>query len=234
MSIEYCGDSRREVERALNVARGAVNVARFDAERGISSPYGFRVLFKVDRSMYPVSYYLNSIYDLKGKINLKPAPYISSQPRFACVNPDSATQFENLNLGYDPWQKCGQQVRSQEPLQAFYAKGTAYIFLCPSFLDQAPAPSGTHCPMVVDNQFFGDKNAFYRNYQMYTLLYELIVFYLGINALDSASVPKEVFDWNLCVRFSMRDSIRNPTNLLLYTACESPFTKYALAPHLLI
>ncbi|CAD6572865.1 MAG: hypothetical protein ASARMPRED_005751 [Alectoria sarmentosa] len=81
-----------------------------------------------------------------------------------------------------------------------------------------PAPAGNHCPTVVDNTFVGDVNVFYRNYQMYTLIYELIRFYLQKKSLGIKSLPKEVFDWNHCVAYSVESSLKNPTNLLLYIA----------------
>lgn len=66
-----------------------------------------------------------------------------------------------------------------------------------------------------------DVDVFYRNYQMYTLMYELLRFYLPKNALGPRSLPKEVFDWNHCVAYTIESSVKNPTNLLLYIACMS-------------
>ena len=108
------------------------------------------------------------------------------------------------------------------PHQAFSAFGTAYIFLCPGFHDQTLAPVGSHCPSVVNNRFVGDVEIFYRNYQMYTLLYGVVCFYLQKNVLGPRSPPKEVFDWDQCVGCGVVDSGRNPTNLVLYTACRLP------------
>ena len=62
--------------------------------------------------------------------------------------------------------------------------------------------------------------ALYEDYQIYTLLYELIRFYLGWSGLGPETNPKEVFDWNLCVRYSMDASILNPTNYVLYAASK--------------
>lgn len=66
-----------------------------------------------------------------------------------------------------------------------------------------------------------DVDVFYQNYQMYTLMYELLRFYLPKNALGPRSLPKEVFDWNHCVAYTIESSVKNPTNLLLYIACMS-------------
>ncbi len=219
--VEGWGDELHNVQRAYNLARAAASVAKADVFRGANSPYGFRAMFKSDRSKYPVSYYLNMIVDSKGVMNLKPHVASATPPRFACVQRNSVTVYQHLRLGYDPWQRCARPWPSQRSPQTFYAVGTAYIFLCPEFRHPAPAPVGNHCPTVVDNKFVGDVNVFYRNYQMYTLLYELLRFYLQKNALGRTSLPKEVFDWNHCVAYSIESSVKNPTNLLLYIACRS-------------
>lgn len=217
--VEGCGDEMRNVERAYNLARAAARVAKADVFRGTGSPFGFSAMFKSEASMYPVSYYLNMIYDSKGLINLKPDIAHAIPPRLACVQRNSASIYKGLRLSYDPWERC-HHPRSTQMSQSFYAVGTAYIFLCPIFHQQAPAPAGNHCPTVVDNKFVGDVDVFYRNYQMYTLLYELIRFYLQKNALGIISLPKEVFDWNHCVAYSTDSSVKNPTNILLYIACR--------------
>lgn len=124
-----------------------------------------------------------------------------------------------LNLGYDPWHKCLVGGPRSTPLQAFYAEDTIYTFLCPAFFVQ-PQVSTFHCPSITDNTFSGDPGLFYRNYQTYILLYQLIRFYLGDNALTSRSDPREQLDWNDCVRLDTLNSILNPTNLQIYTACK--------------
>lgn len=219
--VEDCGDERRIVHQAYNLARAAVNVAKADVVRGAHSPFGFSAMFKSDRSKYPVSYYLNMIFDSKGLINLKPDMAHATPPRLACVHENSASVYKGLQLKYDPWQRCIHPWPGQRSLRIFYAVDTAYIFLCPDFHYQAPAPAGSHCPMVEDNKFVGDVDVFYRNYQMYTLMYELIRFYLQKNALGSESLPKETFDWNECVAYGIESSVKNPTNTLLYIACRS-------------
>ena len=193
--------------------------AKADVLRGAHSPFGFSAMFKNDNSKYPVSEFLNKMYYLQGLRDLKPDMGQYTSPRLACVQRDSATVFQSLQLGYDPWQRCqGRRSSRKAPSQAFYAFGTAYIFLCPNFQDQAPAPGGRHCPVVMENIFIGNVNNFYRNYQMYSLLYGLIRFYLQEDALRSRTFPKEAFDWNQCVGYDPRSSMKNPTNFLLYIA----------------
>ena len=226
--VEGCGDEMQNVNCAYNLARAAANVAKADVFRGTDSPFGFSAMFKSDRSKYPVSHYLNMIYDSKGLINLKPDIAHANPPRLACVHQNSATVYKGLQLGYDPWQRCSHPWPAQRSPQTWYAVGTVYIFLCPDFHYQAPAPAGNHCPTVVDNTFVGDVNVFYRNYQMYTLIYELIRFYLQKKSLGIKSLPKEVFDWNHCVAYSVESSLKNPTNLLLYIACRSHLSFFCL------
>ena len=215
--IEQCGGDEQTVQRASNLAKAAVNVARWDAALGTDSPHGFTAMFKADVSKHQVLLYLNDIYESEGLTGLKPDSAQATSPRLACVRPDSATVYRDLKLTYDPWKRCqNRQTRHPSSLNAFYTVGTAYIFLCPDFLNQALAPLGNHCPTVVDNVFTGNVDVFYRNYQMYQLLYQLIRFYLQRNTL-----APENFGWNRCVGINIESSVRNPTNFLLHIACKS-------------
>ena len=215
--VEQCGHDEQTVERAGNLARAAANVARFDATRGTHSPHGFTAMFKQDVLKYQVSLYLNHIYEFQGLGDLRPDPAHATSPRLVCVQPDSATVYRSLRLTYDPWVRChNRQTRHQSSRNAFYTIGTAYIFLCPDFLTQALAPMGNHCPTVEDNMFVGNADVFYRDYQMYQLLYQLIRFYLQRDTLRP-----ELFSWNQCVAMDIESSSRNPTNFLLYIACKS-------------
>ena len=215
--IEHCGDDEPTVERARNLARAAANVARVDAARGTASPHGFTAIFKQDALKYEVSHFLNAIYGFQGIRGLKPDPAQATSPRLVCVQPDSATIYQSLKLHYDPWVRChSRQTRHPSSRNVFYSFETAYIFLCPDFLNQPLAPMGNHCPTVVNNVFVGDVDVFYRDYQMYQLMYQLIRFYLQRNTLFV-----ERFSWDQCVGMDIESSARNPTNFLLYIACKS-------------
>ena len=211
------------VKRAFSAAQDTTNQARFDVRYGTDSRYGFNAMFKTGRAVGPVVHYLSSIRDYTGSIDLKPQPLKATPPRFVCVSPDTRRIYTNIGLDYDPWLRCQNPVPGGPPRNAFYADGTAYIFICPRFLTQPlePLPSVDSCPTVINNKYVGDSKNFHKNYQVYTILYELIRFYLGVSALNPNSDPKEVFDWNVCLRYGPDVSWRNPTNLLLYIACES-------------
>ncbi len=193
-----------------------------DSVFGVSSPYGFRSMFKEESATEAVEAIFNAIYYSKARVGLSPEPKVLKSPRFACVTEDSAQIYRSLDLDYDPWQRCLVSGSPRHtPVPAFYAEGTAYIFLCPAFFVQEDHPTSPHCPAVHHNRFAGDPNVFYRNYQTYTLMYQFIRFYLGDNALDSTTDPPEQFDWNNCVHsLGMLNSVRNPTNLQLYIACK--------------
>ncbi len=179
-------------------------------------------MYKSNGSKGLVYFYLSNIHDIRGVLDLKPSPRTALIPRFACAAPTSYIDYAYLNLGYNPWSRCANPLPVDAPPQSFYADGTAYIFICPSFFSQtcAPGPSQYRCPQVVGNRYSGDVDAFYRSYQMYTILYELIRFYLGKLALNAFSRPKESFDWNTIIRYGVEESVKNPTNMLLYSACE--------------
>ena len=81
--IDGCGDERRNVGRACNLARAATGTAKADVVRGVHSPFGFSAMFISDRSSYPFSYYLNRIFSSKGLIHLKSDLAHAAPPRLA-------------------------------------------------------------------------------------------------------------------------------------------------------
>ena len=177
-------------------------------------------MFKQRETLPTVTAVLDNIYNYRGKLYLKPHPGRLSSPLLSCVTEKSVKLYDHLKLDYDPWKKCQVGGPGSTPLQAFYAEGTAYIFLCPALFIQPPMTTKPHCPSVKNNLFSGDAGSFYQNYQTYTLLYHLIRFYLGHNALDDTTNPKEQLDWNRCVSLNILDSVINPTNLQIYIASK--------------
>ena len=177
-------------------------------------------MFKKDEAQEAVVTILDHIYYLIGKRNLKPDLDRLSSPRLTCVTEDSADLYGYLNLGYDPWHRCLVGGPHSTPIQAFYAENTVYTFMCPAFFVQPPMSTRNRCPSVTNNKFSGDSGVFYGNYQIYIILYQLIRFYLGRNALTRNTVPQEQLDWNACLCLNSLDSVLNPTNLQVYIACK--------------
>lgn len=218
---ENCGDRTFNVNQRVGQMKLLVQSSLIDARLlGVASPFGFTAMFKKDEAEEAVVAILDHIYYFKGKKNLRPRPDTSSSPRLSCVTEESAELYSYLNLGYDPWHRCLVDGPGSTPIQAFYADGTVYTFLCPAFFTQPPASTRRHCPSVTGNRFSGDSGIFYSNYQTYIMLYHLIRFYLGDNALTSLTDPKEQLDWNDCVCLNTLNSILNPTNLQIYIASK--------------
>lgn len=222
--VENCEADEKiyDVNGAVIAAKSATLSALTDSKLGVDSPYGFRAMFKSDDAKIAVQAILEGVTWYRGRRGLKPNPDVPSQPRLACVTEDTAELYASLDLGYDPWQRCLAGSPRKSPPPAFYAEGTVYTFLCPAFFVQTPEPYAAHCPTVHNNRFAGDPNSFYKKYQVYTLVYQLVRFYLGVDALDEHTDPPEQFDWNECVRLKTLDSVINPTNIQIYIACELP------------
>lgn len=219
---ENCGDRTFDIHERVDQIKMLAQPALADARLyGVDSDFGFRAIFKTDEAQESVMAILDHIYYLRGKAKLRPRPDTISNPRISCVTEDSAILYDYLNLGYDPWHRCLVGGSRSTPIQAFYAEGTIYTFLCPAFFVQPPISKGIHCPSVTNNRFSGDAGIFYRNYQTYILLYQLLRFYLGENALTSHTDPKEQLDWNDCVRLNTLNSVLNPTNFQIYIALVS-------------
>ena len=216
--IEDCGPF---IPNALNTrlreVKGDAIEAAADATYGPTGDLGFRPMFKDNSNIALVQEIYDSIMESKKLPNLRPNPGIPKSPRFACVTDDTSIA-RRLSLDYDPRRRCLQDGARGAPVPAFYAEGTAYIFLCPSFFSLVDQPTQSHCPAVHDNRFAGDPNIFYKKYKTYTLIYQLVRFYLGRTSLNDKSDPQEEFDWNNCVRLGETDSVRNPTNFQLYVA----------------
>ena len=223
--VENCGNAVMEIRVRVSQARNIALRAYGDSHLGVISPHGFRAMFKDRTAMAAVGALLQNIYELKAKGGLKPHPGTYLEPRFACATEDMAGRYDYLHLGYDPWQRCLTHTPEGIFPAAFYAEGTAYTFLCPVYFFQPPMPLISHCPSVdveSANMFVGNQNLFCRQYQVYTLVYYLTRFYLGVDALGANTNPREQIDWNDCVfNLNARDSVRNPTNMELYIARKS-------------
>ena len=195
--------------------------AQADAPDGTSSP-AFLAMFKSDTVVGTVKLLLQHIVNMRELPGLEPSPDALLRPRFACAEPSSLRKYEYLKLGYDPWKRCLETLHEMSTI-SFYARGTAYIFLCPSFFMVPLKPRIDICPTVDKNQFEGIQKLLQR-FQIYSLADSLVRFYLGRNALDDKSVPREIFDWNQCV-FNLNgiESVINPTNMRLFiTRMYSP------------
>ena len=200
------------------------NLARMLVVAGSDSP-AYRAMFKRDSVQSQVALHFQQILEYQGSIGLKPTPFQVTAPRVACAAPDSIKTYRNLKLGYDPWRRCAAAPHGP-PNELFYADGTAYIFICPSFFQKPLAPFGSKCPDVIANLFTGDEMLFYGAYQVYMLLYIFVRWYLKALALNLSSSPVEVFEWNQCINYVAFFSSRNPTNYVLYAAC-----RYCLGEH---
>lgn len=221
MVVENCGNRAALVQHILFGGMESLTRARTDVvSPGLTR--AFRAFFKQGIARTAVRGLLKHISLMVPVPGLQPAPSTPLRPRFACVEPGSSKKYDYLKLGYDPEMKCTQPMAPSPFLPgSFYAQNTAYIFICPWFFLLDRLPKTEICPSVVDNKFVGEQPNLHEEYQVYSLLYSLIRFYLGKNALDEHSDPREVFDWNRCI-FTLNEveSVINPTNLELYAACE--------------
>ena len=226
---EYCGGRALRIQELVDQTKWLARAAFADARLyGVDSHHGFKAMFKENEAQEAVMAILDYIYFSRGKKNLQPRPDILSSPRLSCVTEDSARLYSHLNLDYDPWHRCLVAGPRSTPIQAFYAEGTIYTFLCPAFFVRPPTPARSHCPSITDNNFSGDPEIFYLKYQIYILVYQLSRFYLGDNALTDHTNPKEQLDWNDCVDLNTLNSVLNPTNLQIYVACKESHSKSSI------
>lgn len=221
--VENCGIKTNGVLKLVFAVQGRPIAAHDDVIRyavGASQSRAFKALFKKRDTANTVLLLLQHITKLSGKTGLQPAPHTILRPHFACVDPFSDKGYDHLQLGFNPWRRCHDGLPETKE-DSFYAEGTAYIFLCPSFFRLMPEPKPSECPSVVGNQFRGAQGRLAGG-QVYNLVYDLVRFYLGRNALDNESTPRQRLNWNQCVSdLNNVESVVNPTNLELYIACMS-------------
>lgn len=201
---------------------------------GIPSPHGYEAIFKNNNFLSKIRQRLENMYQRQPLFGLLPLRDVPLSPRFACVTPDTKQKYQNLNLNFDPWEKCGSPIKAaDEDVLSFYVVGTAYIFLCDEFVRTIPPGGLSRCPQVFSNKF-DTSNFRDLEDQTYDLIYSLNRFYLGRHALDANSHPVELFDWNECVQnLDAEDSFYNPTSLVLYSYCKWSPKVLWIQPHFL-
>ena len=222
--VENCEGNADWMQYIISAALDAIAPALNDVRKGNESQHGFEAMFKGNEAVPTIRKLLQYMYLFTGLPGLRPTPARLSQPRFACVDGAATTAFANLHLGYDPAARCSTKSGSMLIERSFYAEQTSYIFICTAFFFLRPKPDVlSKCPVVKQNKFTGSQVFFHQRYQVYRIVYDLVRFYLGNNALDSDSDPREVFNWNACVSdLNLLESVINPTNLEIYVAREFP------------
>ena len=107
-------------------------------------------------------------------------------PSFACVTPGTAHLYPFLHE--DPYWQCLLLTTAM----AFYYGGSSYIFLCPNFGHGQLAPPGQMCPSVIRNHFRGNE-ALLSKYLTYTVVHEMVHFYLGLpHLVDLQSLQRHI------------------------------------------
>lgn len=218
-TIESCGNSKPTIEYAITLAQTAMIRPLLDVQLGLSSAHGYI-------AMYKSNVFKSFLHGIMTNILHLPTTHAAGRdqtPAFVCVKPNMEEKYD---IGYDPLHRC-----TDTGVASFWAKNTAYIFLCPSFtsLPFQPVftpggPQDIYCPVVHNNVFLGQSNPLIK-YQSYDLVHQLVHLYMQSEALTSETVPKEVMDWNGCVGlgwapFAGSPSVRNPFNLVYYAACK--------------
>lgn len=201
--------------QVLTKAVAALTPVLNDVELGLDSQHGFKAFFKDGATSTHVRGILRSIATAQPLKGLRPAPSVPSVPRFACVTPSAISRFSFLEV--DPWEICNQPYAGQ----AFYVSGSSYIFLCSSIWGMNIAPKKKTCPSVKRNQFIGGGEAL-SMYLTYTVIHEMVHFYLGKASLGVGTDPPEVYPINYCVALDPLNSARNPQNYQFYVASKLP------------
>lgn len=205
----------RSIKRALNQGQMAVHQALADIPNGRYSHYGLWALFKSNENFSQVRQMLQDL------VVLKPMPNVyrnlvkqASSPVIVCISKD-----HEVGPIRSWWEIC----HTHKATTAFYALTSAGILLCPLFfrLPVAPEPekSAILCPIVRKNRYVGSSRELYA-FQSYTLLHELIHFYLGDENLASKA-GHETYEPNALVALSAPDVRRNPRAYEYYITCTS-------------
>ena len=216
--IDYCTTRRTAqlhalLTQLLTIIPGILE----DANETTSSVHGYKAMFKDPFYVIVIKAIFRGIYEKRKVEHLSPFKATPSAPRFACAGPDTMRRYRFLHV--DIWSECQRQGPSGLPNTALYVAGSKYTFVCPSFWNLPPRPEISECLTVANNRFQGSPTDVY-GYQTYTLLYNMVRFYLGNASLNQETNPPERFQPNGLVGLSSHSSIINPTNYELYAASE--------------
>lgn len=212
--IEHCGTNAQIVLDAINNKYPYDLAIHQLGEDGVEYiGYGFSAMFKSYNNRDQLKVLLNDMSVLASLPGLYPAPDERLRPIFACVTLQTRQQYPVLFEHFDPAETCKHS-------RSFIIPRTAYIFICPSFFDLNPTPAIPYerCPRINNNQYTSpDENGF-TNAQSYQLVLSLSAFYMGDSRLTSTTQPPVTSNINGAVALNWRDSIRNPYNIMLFTA----------------
>ena len=217
--IESCGSGKPAIEYAVTLAQTAMVRPLRDVQLGLSSAHGYTAMYKSNAFKDYIHSVMTQILHLSNTHVTGRSP----EPTFVCVKPNMEQEYD---IGYEPLHRC-----ADTGVASFWAKDTAFVFLCPSFTALAFQPVFTpggprdiYCPIVRNNVFLGQSNPLVR-YQNYELVHQLVHLYLQGDGLTSETEPKEVMSWNGCVGLGWAPllgspSVRNPFSLVYYVACK--------------
>ena len=164
---------------------------------------------------------LKNIQSMNGVRKLIPYPniWIAQPPVFVCVNESTFHRY-GTRLGLDPYKTCQEQNA-----YGLSISGWKYIFICERYFTLGMAPLGPqlkNCPHIVGNRFVVDAEMTrLAYYQTYTLMHEMVHFYLQRDSLGLNTSPREIYASNLCVNFDTKTSLRNPMNFQFFVAGKS-------------
>lgn len=135
-------------------------------------------------------------------------------PTLVCALKADTVIAHEAGQEYDIYAIC----RENPTWTVMYYPGTANIFICPLFFLMPTQPAEGNCPTVnrATNLFDGNFVAFWQS-QMYTLLHEIMHFYIGATVEDSVD---EVMDWNYAFSLSPANASFNALNYVLFVASK--------------
>ena len=221
--IEGCSSAQKQTlnDLFLDFPRG-ISLVLDDVTFGTTSTHGFTAMFKANRNINYVKYMLESVMTGRKLHGLLPNRAIDDGPRFACVSRDSRRKYSYI--GIDPYLSC-QGPPPNPPPAAFYVQETKLIFLCDAFWRCPDYPGHQLCPSVQNNQFVLDQPGFH-SCKFYTLMHEMLHFYLGRATLSPHSWPHEQYEANALVNLFSSNSVRNPANYEFYAASQFSFDPF--------
>ncbi|KAL8702972.1 MAG: hypothetical protein Q9201_003855 [Fulgogasparrea decipioides] len=208
--IHDCGALTQQVQIALDLGKEPLAAAIDAASQGVAGGHGFQAFFKKNAAAKPVASMLKNIQTMKPIRGRKPNLFSASQPEFVCVDRDTFGRYPGIPRDPDP--DC--RVTGSFGL---WIRGFKYIFICPKFFTLPISTTARHCPRVIDNMF--ERTGYLlADYQKYSLIHEMVHFYLGRSSLGWDTNPQEMYKLNECVNLDAKNSLNNPENYQYFVA----------------
>ncbi|KAL8850217.1 MAG: hypothetical protein Q9221_004816 [Calogaya cf. arnoldii] len=224
--VVNCGNREAQTVQALETLIGALPAIIEDVKKSVVNPSeAYRAFFK-DPTNTP--FIVQVLTDaITGVPKRPPFPgWSDGGPTFLCINEPGITMAVKGNI-VDAFTVCSDPMAG---IFAQYNSPTPFILLCPRFFEMrllAPSLGNSDCPILSRrfNGFRKKPNEYFVGSSViddfqWTLLEEIVHYYLYVYKDTAFSLEPEVYDINEAWKLSPIDSLANAASWAYYASSQ--------------